>query len=81
MNRSSPPSSPRRDFRVHARNSHHARLISEASFEAAAVAYVEEFADLAWDEAAMRVVVRDVASGREHCFTIDLEAGETAPCP
>ena len=26
------------------------------------------------------VIVREVETGHEHCFRIDLESGETAPC-
>ena len=70
-----------RQFRVYARHldSHHARTASERSFEAAAVAYVEDLHP-AGDQATISVIVRDVASGHEHCFRIDLDTGETAPC-
>ena len=69
-----------RSFRVHARDidDHHARLIEETSFEAAAVAYVEDFSPAG--EAEIRVIVREVATGHEHCFLIDLASGEAAPC-
>ena len=73
---------PRR-FSVHARHvdRHHARIVEEASFEAAAVAYVEDFS-LATDDDdhEISVVVRDLEDGHEHCFRIDLDTGETAPC-
>jgi hypothetical protein len=71
----------RRRYRVHARDMEiaHARTLEEASFEAAAVAYVEDLtAGVAAAE--ISVVVRDLHSGHEHCFRIDLETGETAPC-
>ncbi len=73
-----------RRFKVHARHvdSHHARVLEEASFEAAAVAYVEGF-DLsgsANDSHEISVIVHDIGSGHEHCFKIDLESGETIPC-
>lgn len=70
-----------RAFRVRARHAdgHHGRLVSEASFEAAAIAYVEDVHP-ATDGDTVGVVVRDVASGHEHCFWIDLETGEAAPC-
>ncbi len=70
-----------REFRVHARHveRHHARTVSERSFEAAAVAYVEDLHP-AGEEAKISVIVREVASGHEHCFVIDLDTGETAPC-
>jgi hypothetical protein len=68
-----------RQFSVHARHvdSHHARVVSEPSFEAAAVAYVEDFHP-AGDE--VSVIVRDLHTGQEHCFRIDLDTGEAAPC-
>jgi hypothetical protein len=28
----------------------------------------------------VRVIVHDVASGREHCFRVDLSTGETSSC-
>ena len=71
-----------RQFSVHARHvdSHNARLLEEKSFEAAAVAYVEDFHPPLTDDHEISVVVRDVGTGHEHCFRIDLESGETASC-
>lgn len=71
-----------RQFRVHARHvdSHHARLLEEASFEAAAVAYVEDFHPPVGDDNEISVIVREVGTGHEHCFRIDLDSGDTAPC-
>jgi len=71
-----------RDFSVHARHldSHKARILSERSFEAAAVAYVEDLHDVAGDDEAISVIVRELSTGHEHCFRIDLESGETEPC-
>ena len=71
---------PRR-FRVHARHveAHHARVLEERSFEAAAVAYVEDLHGVG-DPPEISVIVRDLDSGHEHCFRIDLETGETAAC-
>ena len=76
------PTVPVREFRVHACHidSHHARLVQETSFEAAAVAYVENHPYAPDDEHNISVIVREVTSGREHCFKIDLETRETAPC-
>jgi hypothetical protein len=70
-----------RQFSVHARHveAHHARLLEEASFEAAAVAYVEDLHALG-DEHEISVIVREVGTGHEHCFRIDLASGETTPC-
>jgi hypothetical protein len=56
--------------------------VEEASFEAAAIAYLEHF-DLSTaidDEHEVRVIVQDVGTGHEHCFRVDLDSGETAPC-
>jgi hypothetical protein len=73
-----------RRFRVSARHAdhHHARFVEETSFEAAAVAYLEQF-DLSApidDKGAFRVIVHDVQTGREHCFKLDLDTGATIPC-
>jgi len=69
-------------FSVHARHidAHHARVLEEASFEAAAVAYVEDFHPPVGDGREISVVVREVGTGREHCFRIDLDSGEATPC-
>ena len=71
---------PRR-FSVHARHVdiHHARVVEEASFEAAAVAYVEDLHDMG-DTHEIAVIVQDLGTGHEHCFRIDLDSGDTAPC-
>ena len=77
-------STPPRRFSVHARHldRHHARLVEEATFEAAAVAYAQDLAEAGVDApmGAVNVVVRDVESGHEHCFRLDLDSGETAAC-
>ena len=70
-----------RQFRVHARHidGHHARTVSERSFEAAAIAYLEDLHPPG-DESEINVIVHEVETGHEHCFRIDLETGETAAC-
>lgn len=70
-----------RHFSVHARHvdAHHARTLEERSFEAAAVAYVEDLHELG-DADEISVIVREVDSGHEHCFRIDLDSGETSRC-
>jgi hypothetical protein len=70
-----------RRFSVHARHvdRHHARVVEEASYEAAAVAYVEDFHPPLGAEREISVIVRDLADGHEQCFRIDLDSGETAP--
>ncbi|WP_425993973.1 DUF5961 family protein [Caulobacter sp. DWR1-3-2b1] len=74
--------SPVRAFRVRGRHAdgHHARLVNEASFEAAAIAYIEDVHPVTDDGDTVGVIVRDIESGHEHCFWIDLDTGETAPC-
>lgn len=74
--------SPNRTFRVHARHldAHHARTIEEPSFEAAAVAYVEDLHDLTGGEAEISVIVLELESGHQHCFKVDLESGDTSNC-
>jgi len=70
-----------RQYAVHARHidRHHARLVFEPTFEAAAVAYVEDFHPPGVD-AEITILVRDVESGHEHCFRVDLETGQTEAC-
>ena len=69
-------------FRVHARHfdSHHARVLVEASFEAAAVAYVEDLAPVWSEDQEISVIVHSLEDGREHCFRIDLQTGEAKAC-
>ena len=76
------PASKTKEFRVRARHidHHHGRLVREASFEAAAVAYLEDFPHAPDDGQEVSVIVHEVASGHEHCFRVDLETGETEPC-
>jgi hypothetical protein len=73
-----------RRFKVYARHvdHHHARFLEEPSFEAAAVAYLEAF-DLPVPidgGGGFRVIVRDVGTGHEHCFKLDLDTGQASPC-
>ena len=67
-----------RPFRVRARHEdgHHGRVVSEASFEAAAIAYVEHLHLRVDDPSDIGVVVQDLASGHEHSFTIHVETGQ-----
>ena len=70
-----------RSFSVHARHvdAHHSRVVNEASFEAAAIAYLEHLSVLT-GEPEVSIIVHDVQSGHEQCFKVDLETGETEPC-
>lgn len=78
----SPIAGKTRPFRVHARHvdSHHARVLDEASFEAAALAYVEDFHPPMTDAREISVIVRELDTGHERCFRIDLDSGDAAPC-
>jgi Family of unknown function (DUF5961) len=71
-----------RNFRVHARHvdRHHARLVTETSFEAAAVAYLDDYPQMPDDEPAVSIVVHELATGHEHCFRVDFDTGEMASC-
>ena len=67
-----------RTFRVHARHTdlHHARTLQEPSFEAAAVAYVEHLHELPAEGGDISVVVREVDTGHEHSFRVNLDGGD-----
>ena len=71
-----------RSFSVHARHddSHHASVVREASFEAAAVAYAEDLPVPDTERDEVSLIVRDVETGHEHCFTVDLAGGEAVAC-
>ena len=71
-----------RRFSVHARHvdSHHARVLEESSFEAAAIAYVEDFHPPVGDDHEISVIVRDLDSGHQHCFRVDVDTGDTEAC-
>jgi len=71
-----------RRFKVYPRHQagEHARVFAEASFEAAAVAFVENYAPAPEAGTEIAVHVLDLDSGLEHCFRIDLETGATEPC-
>jgi len=75
------PQNDPRKFCVHAADfGHTSRVVEEASFEAAAVAYAEDYPVAVGESDDLRVIVQDLASGHEHCFLINLESGSTAPC-
>lgn len=75
------PHAVTRRFSVHARHvdHHHARLLDETSFEAAAVAYVEDFHPAVSGDTEMRVIVREVGTSHEYSFRIDLDTGGVSP--
>jgi len=55
-------------------------VLIEPTFEAAAIAYVENMHVSPGEGDEISIIVRDLDSGREHCFRLDLETGETRPC-
>ena len=67
-----------RQFHVRARHedAHHGRTLTEPSFEAAAIAFVEHL-HLKDRETEVGVIVRDLSTGHEHSFLIHLDTGET----
>ena len=69
-------------FSVHARHQdrHHARTVEERSFEAAAVAYLEDFVPVDLDGSEVSLIVRNLDDGHERCFAVDLATGEAHPC-
>jgi hypothetical protein len=73
-----------RQFRVHARDAvaHPVRVLEETTFEAAAVAYLEDFPlrTSAGDDHEVSIIVHDLGTGHEHCFKVDILSGETVPC-
>jgi hypothetical protein len=71
-----------RRFAVHAATDgrHRAEIVYAAGHEAAAVAFLEGGSPAIEDDGSLTVVVHDCDSGREHCYRIDLDTGETGPC-
>ena len=66
-------------FRVWARDDppHHAILLREASFEAAAIAFLEIHAAAAQQ---LVIIVRHPGTGLERCFRLEPDATTIAPC-
>jgi hypothetical protein len=71
---------PDRAYCVHAVHDKRAHEVQGASFEEAALAFIEDWHPAPDDEGDVSLVVRDQLTGREQCFRIDLGAGEVAPC-
>ena len=69
-----------REFHVRliAETAHAGLVVEEASFEAAAIAFLEREAPA--DQAEARVVVCEADTGHERCFRIDLATGAAEPC-
>ena len=72
---------PRR-YCVHgvAESASRGHVVEEASFEAAALACVEDHHPVGDHGEDVSLYVEDLDSGERQCFRIDLETGEAAPC-
>ena len=68
------------NVRLRDQNAHGGRVLTEASHEAAGVAFAEDWAPHPETGADVAVIVRDLESGEERCFHIDLAAGDAEPC-
>ena len=71
-----------RRFAVHAAHEDRGRehTVEGASFEDAAVAFVETWHPTVDAEGDVQVIVTDCETGRQHCLRIDVDTGEAAPC-
>jgi hypothetical protein len=69
-------------YRVHARDDDRGRghAVDAASFEEAAVAFVELWRPPVDADNEVSVIVRDTESGVELCYRIDLDGGDATPC-
>jgi hypothetical protein len=69
-------------YSVHAADEGRGRehLVEGASFEDAAVAFVETWHPEGDEQDEVAVIVRDCESGRETCIRVDLGSGATEPC-
>ena len=56
------------------------RIFEEPGAEAAAAAFLEDWGLSDDGGHETTVIVRELQTGREHCFRVDLESGETQPC-
>ncbi|HEX8469787.1 MAG TPA: DUF5961 family protein [Brevundimonas sp.] len=73
---------PERRFAVHAADDgrHRWETVWAVSHDDAAIGFVERHHPTVGDDGEVTVVVTDCESGHEHCFRIDLDTGDTAPC-
>jgi hypothetical protein len=69
-------------YRVHARDDDrsHGHAVEAASFEEAAIAFVEMWRPAVDAHNEVSVIVRETESGVELCYRIDLDDGGAAPC-
>lgn len=71
-----------RAFRVHPRDGerHDGRSVEATSVELAAVAFLETCGPMAEAPGEIRLIVVEVETGHEHCFSIDMATGAAQPC-
>lgn len=68
-------------YSVRPRDSHTPLLVfEEPTAEAAAVVFLEGWTPAGDDNGETAVIVREIETGIEHCFRIDLGTGDTQPC-
>jgi hypothetical protein len=68
-------------YRVHARDDRsHGHAVEAASFEEAAIAFVEMWRPPVDADNEVSVIVREAESGVELCYRIDLDGDDAAPC-
>ncbi len=77
-----PDDSPQRRFSVHSADDapSRAHLVDGASFEDAALHFVEDRYPPADAEEQVSLLVEDCDTGERQCFRIDLATGEAGPC-
>ena len=70
-----------RRFDVRPRDaSGHGHSVEARSFEAAAMAFVEDWSPPVDADGDVSVIVRDAEDGHEQCFTVDLDSGQAGAC-
>ncbi len=72
--------SSQHDYLVRLHDGRVRRSVEGDSFEAAALAYLEECHPPADAEGEVVVIVRDQAGGGEQCFRIEVATGRAEPC-
>jgi hypothetical protein len=71
-----------RQFAVHAAHEGAAggHTVEGASFEEAAVNFVETWHPVESADGDVSVIVRDTETGHEHCFLVEVATGAAGPC-
>jgi hypothetical protein len=59
---------------------HHGHTVEAASFEEAAVAFVEAWHPAVDADGDVSVIVVEADSGHQQCFRVDLDGGDARPC-